>query len=206
MIVLTIVLVVFGVFIQLVSALTGLICWRRGKGWTEGPSPFIAPMIGPLFLTHAIILNAWPLWLIPVAWLTDLGTLVLLWFLPALIKEEWKVSRFTRVLRLSGSEGNAHAVLTFHTSGKYLLQKRWARPKGEEGIIGMGELGTYTEAEDGFTLISNEHVDRSVVREGTVFRIERKLVRTGEGYSINQESDLPERWSHDTLRNWSLRE
>lgn len=206
MIVLTIVLVFIGLLLPFVSASTGLLCWQPGTGWREGPSPIFIPIFGPLFLTFAIHLNGWPWWLIPFAWMTDLGTLVLLWLLPKTLREEWKTSRFTRVLRLSGSEGNARAVLTFHTSGKYLLQKRWTRPKGEEGIIEMGELGTYTEAEDGFTLISNEHVDRSVVREGTVFKIERKLVRTGEGYSVDQESDLPERRSHNTLRNWSLRE
>ena len=158
-----------------------------------------------MLLSCVIVLNDLPLWLIPIAWITDLGTLVFLWYLPAIVREEWKTSRFTRVLRIKRSEGNAQAVLTFHTSGRYLLRKQWVRPKGEQGIIGMGELGTYTEVEGGSTLIS-EQVDRSVVREGVVFRIDRKLVFVGGEYLIDKEADLPERWSYHTLWHWSLRE
>lgn len=202
MIVVTIVLFAFGIFIQLLSALSGLLCWVRPKGMSESFSPLLVPLLGPLLLTLAILLNSWPWWLIPIAWMTDLGTLVLLWFLPTILREEWKTSRYTRVLHLSGSEGNAHAVLTFHTSGKYLLRKQWVRPKDEEGITGMGELGTYTESEDGFTLKSDEQFDRSVVRVGIVLRIDRKLVRIVDGYIVEQETVLPERWSCHTLRNW----
>ncbi len=206
MIVLTIVLVVFGVFIQLLSALTGLICWRRPKGLSESFSPLLVPLLGPLLLTLAIHLNGWPWWLIPIAWLTDLGTLVLLWFLPSIIRQAWKTSRFTCVLLLKGSVENAQAVLTFHTSGNYLLEKRWVRPKGEEGIVGMGEEGTYTRTESGFRLNSDEQVDRSIEREGIAYLIERKLVRTEEGYLVVEETDLPERWVYHTLRNWVFQE
>jgi hypothetical protein len=205
MIILTIVFVFFGCIFPFFSALTGLLYWNRGKGWSEGPSPIFIPFFGPMLLSCVIVLNDLPLWLIPIAWITDLGTLVFLWYLPAIVREEWKTSRFTRVLRIKGSEGNAQAVLTFHTSGRYLLRKQWVRPKGEQGIIGMGELGTYTEVEGGFTLIS-EQVDRSVVREGVVFRIDRKLVFVGGEYLIDKETDLPERWSYHTLWHWSLRE
>lgn len=206
MIVLTVTLVVVGILPAFMSAFTGLLFWKHGAGWTESPSPLFVPFLGPLSLTLAILLNDLSLWLIPIAWVTDLGTLVVLWSLPAIIRQEWKTSRYTCVLRLKGSEENAHAVLTFHSSGKYLLRKRWVRPKGEEGIVGMGELGTYVEAVDGFTLRSDEQVDRSVVREGVVFRIDRKLLRTEGGYWADEETDLPERWSYHTLRNWPLRE
>lgn len=200
MIFLTIVLVFFGLLLPFVSSSTGLLCWKPGTGWREGPSPIFIPIFGPLFLTLAIHLNSWPWWLIPIAWMTDLGTLVLFSFLPTILREEWKTSRFTRVLRLEGCEGNAHATLTFHASGKYLLRKEWVRPKGEEGVIAMGELGTYTEAEDGLTLRSDEQVDRSVVREGIVFLIERRLVHTAVGYVVVQETDLPERWIYHSIR------
>lgn len=205
MILVTIALLVVGLLPPFMSALTGLLCWRRGKGWSGSPSPIFVPFLGPVSLTLAINWNGWPWWLIPIAWMTDLGTLVVLWYLPAIVREEWKISRFTCVLRLKGRVYNAQAVLTLHTSGRYLLQKSWERKKGEEGIIGMGELGTYNEAEDGFTLQSDEQVDRSVVREGIVFRIDRKLTRAGGDYKVEEETDIPERWSYHTLRNWVLR-
>ncbi len=204
MIGLTIVLVAFGIFIQLLSALSGLLCWARPKDCNENFSPILVPLFGPLLLTLAILINHWPLWLVPIAWLSDLGTLVLLWYFPAIIRQEWKTSRFTCVLRLKGSVENAQAVLTFHTSGNYLLEKRWVRPKGEEGIVGTGEEGTYTRTENGFRLNFGRQVDRSVVREGVAFLIERKLVRTTEGYLVEEETDLPERWAYHTLRNWIL--
>ncbi|MEQ1841826.1 MAG: hypothetical protein ABL994_15585, partial [Verrucomicrobiales bacterium] len=200
-----ILLVTFGIFLQLLSALSGLICWKRPKGWSESFSPILVPLLGPLSLTLAIYWNGWPWWLIPIAWMTDLGTLVLLWYLPAIIREEWKTSRFTCVLRLKGKVDNARAVLTFHTSGKYLLQKKWVLQKGQLGTLEMGEIGTYSETEGGFTLRSDEQVARSVVLEGRVFRIERRLARTSDGYLVEQETDLPESKSYHSLRNWSLR-
>lgn len=206
MIVLTLALVLLGILPAFMSALTGLLCWKRGAGWSESPSPIFVPFIGPALLTCAILLDGYPRWLIPIAWTTDLGTLVVLWCLPAIIREEWKTSRFTCVLRLKGSVENAHAILTFHTSGKYLLQKRWKLAQGEQGIVGMGELGTYAETLNGFTMKSDEIVDRSVVHEGRVFRIDRKLVRTAGRTVVVEESDLPEVVFYHTLRNWSLHE
>lgn len=206
MIVLTIVLVFFGLIFPFFSAVTGLLYWKRGAGWSESPSPIFVPFFGPSLLTCAILLNSYPWWLIPTVWVTDLGTLVFLRYLPAIIREERKVSRFTRVLRIKGSVENAHAVLTFHTSGKYLLQKRWKLAQGEQGIVGMGELGTYAETLDGFTMKSDEVVDRRVVHERSVFRIDRKLVRTAGRAVVVEESDLPEVVSYHTLRNWSLHE
>ncbi len=202
----TIALVLLGILTAVMSAFTGLICWKRGAGWTESPSPLFVPFVGPLSLTLAILLNDFPWWLVPIVWTTDLGTLVVMWCLPAIIRQEWKTSRFTCVLRLKGSVENAHAVLTFHTSGKYLLQKRWKLAQGEQGIVGMGELGTYAETLDGFTMKSDEIVDRRVVHEGSVFRIDRKLVRTTGRAVVVEESNLPEVVSYHTLRNWSLHE
>jgi hypothetical protein len=135
--------------------------------------------------------------------MTDLGTLVLLWYLPRIIREEWKTSRFTCVLRLKGRVNNARAVLTFHSSGKYLIEKKWILQKGELGTLEMGEVGMYTKTANGF-LLESELLDRSVVRGGVAFRINRKLVRTAEGYLVDEETVLPERWSCHTLRNWSL--
>jgi hypothetical protein len=202
----TIALVLLGILPAVMSAFTGLLCWKQGAGWTESPSPLFVPFVGPLSLTLAILLNDFPWWLVPIVWTTDLGTLVVMWCLPAIIRQEWKISRFTCVLRLKGSVENAHAVLTFHTSGKYLLQKRWKLAHGEQGIVGMGELGTYAETLDGFTMKSDEIVDRRVVHEGSVFRIDRKLVRTAGRAVVVEESNLPEVVSYHTLRNWSLHE
>ena len=165
MIIFTVVLVFLGLFFPIVSALTGLLCWKRGAGWSESPSPIFVPFFGPVCLILAIYWNNWPWWLIPIAWMTDLGTLVLLWYLPRIIMEEWKTSRFTCVLRLKGRVNNARAVLTFHSSGKYLIEKKWILQKGELGTLEMGEVGMYTKTANGF-LLESELLDRSVVRGG----------------------------------------
>ena len=191
MIFLTIVLILIGLFFPIVSALSGLLYWKRGVGWREGPSPIFIPLFGPSFLTFAIFWNNWPWWLIPIAWMTDLGTLALLWYLPSIIRQEWKTSRFTCVLRLTGRVDNAHAVLTFHTSGKYNLQKRWSRPLKEGDAISTGELGTFAETTDGYALTSDEGIKRILVREGKTYRV--KL-----------ESDLPERCAYLSIAGWIL--
>ncbi|MBL7647713.1 MAG: hypothetical protein JNK74_16125 [Candidatus Hydrogenedentes bacterium] len=191
MIVLTIVLVVFGVFIQVISALSGLICRKRPTDVSESFSPILVPLLGPLSLTLAIILNKWPWWLILIACMTDLGTLVLLWYLPAIIREESKTSRFTCVMRLKGRFDNAHTVLTFHTSGKYSLQKRWSRPLKEGDAIETGELGTFAETTDGYALTSDEG-------------IKRDLVRDGKAYRVKLESELPERCPYLSIAGWIL--
>ena len=70
----------------------------------------------------------------------------------------------------------------------------------------MGEMGAYVGSADGFTLGADEQVDRSEVREGVVFRIDRKLAPTGSGHLIDAKTDLPQRRSYNTLGIWSLRE
>ena len=191
MIFLSVVFVFFGLLFPFISALSGALFWKRGKGWSESPSPIFIPFFGPMLLSCAIVLNELPLWLIPIAWMTDLGTLVFLWYLPAIIREEWKTSRFTCVLRLKGRVDNAHAVLTFHTSGKYNLQKRWSRPLKEGDAISTGELGTFAETTDGYALTSDEGIKRILVREGKTYRV--KL-----------ESDLPERCAYLSIAGWIL--
>src|SRR5271167_4592297 len=73
--------------------------WRHKKH----ASPVIVPLIGPILLTCWVVLAEKSLFFIPVVWITDIGTLILFTVSPRLIRDWWRVSWFTRILALRGS-------------------------------------------------------------------------------------------------------
>lgn len=180
-------IIAIGLIFPILSLLTGIASLITRLRYNKHSSPIFIPFIGPFLLSGAIVANNKPLWLIPVVWIADIGTLAFLYALPRLIAEWWAVSRFTQILGLSGKSDNQTAVLTLHSTGQYLLKKKWQRAPGELGVIALGEPGTFTKTEDGYSLVAHHGLCRTI-RDG------------GDGTFIVQE-DLPD---DEALRNYSL--
>lgn len=145
---LPIVFLVAGLLFPVLSLLTGIASlidrWKREKH----SSPVFIPVIGPALLTAWVVLSHYPFWLIPVVWVGDIGTMAFLIISPRLISEWWDTCSYTRILNLHGINENQSAQLSFHATGRYLLRKKWQRPPDEVGIVSLGELGSFTRAQD----------------------------------------------------------
>jgi len=145
--------------------------WRYKKH----SSPAFIPLIGPVLLTGWIISAHEPLWIIAAAWVADIGTLAFLAASPKLFKDWWRTSSFTRILALNGNKGNQSAIITFHSTGHYLLKKSWIRPPGQAGIVELGEPGTFTQLGDRYELISDVGLRRLLQKtEGGAYHVEKE--------------------------------
>jgi hypothetical protein len=157
--------------------------WRSGRY----ASPVFVPLVGPMLLSIGVLVGGHSAWFIPLVWLTDVGTLAFLVVLPELTRQGWETSRFTRRLSLRGEHDLQRAVITLHRGGRYRLKKSWNRPRGETGIVELGELGMFSETAGGFILVSDHGLSR-----------EFSLVVDG-AYLVREElHDRPE------LQNYSL--
>lgn len=163
----TITFIALGLIFPVISLLTGMASritqWRHKKN----SSPLFVPFVGPLCLSGVIVAQDKLLWLIPIVWIADLGTVAFLCATPRLIAEWWTVSRFTQIRRLQGHNGNQMAVLTLHSTGQYLLKKTWQRLPGELGILALGEPGTFTPTKDGYRLVAHHGLRRTLRDEGS---------------------------------------
>jgi hypothetical protein len=177
--------------LSLLTGMSSLVCYWRFK---KHVSPIFIPFIGPLCLSGLVLHFGNPLWLIPIAWGADVGTVAFLWVSPRLIADWWNVCGFTRIQTLRGSQGAQSVVLTLHSTGHYLLKKSWQLAPGECGICGLGEPGTYRPTEDGFELVAHHGLRRSLrtAANGTY------LVEEGQ-------ADAP-RNVDSSLRNWILQD
>lgn len=186
-------LLVAGLFFPAVSLLTGMGSIVSRWRYKKHSSPVFIPLIGPVLLTGWVISADKPLWMIAIAWVADIGTLAFLAASPKLFRDWWRTSSFTRVLVLNGTKGNQSAILTFHSTGHYLLKKSWIRPCGQTGIVRLGEPGTFTQLGDRYELTSHAG-------------LRRLLQKTDErAYRVEKE-DLPkEELRDDSLRGWVLR-
>ena len=168
-------LLIAGLIFPLISLLSGLGClvyqWRHKKYST----PFFIPLIGPVLLTAWIILAHKPLWTIAIVWVADIGTLAFLAASPQLLRDWWHTCSFTRVLALNGSKENQRAILTFHSTGHYLLKKSRPRPPGQTGIVGLGEPGTFIQLDDRYELVSHVGLRRVLQKtDGRAYRVEKE--------------------------------
>jgi hypothetical protein len=194
---LPIVFLVSGLLFPLLSILTGiavLIDRWRGK---KHSSPVFIPFIGPALLTAWVMLSHYPLWLIPIVWVGDIGTVAFLIISPKLLSQWWDTCSHTRVLCLHGVNGNQSAELSFHSTGRYHLRKKWQRPPNECGIVSLGELGTFTRTPDAFEMKADHGCSRqlSPVSEGRFqVRAEAELADAYRDYSIVG-------WEFDQRRN-----
>lgn len=143
--------------LSLLTGISSLIYYFRFKKHT---SAVFIPFIGPVFLSGLILHSGKPLWLIPIVWIADVGTLAFLWVSPRLIADWWNICGLTRILTLRGTQGIQSAALTLHSTGHYLLEKSWQRTPDELGICGLGETGTYRRTENDFELIAHHGLRR----------------------------------------------
>lgn len=85
--------------------------------------------------------------------------------LPLMLKDWWQTSYFTRTLKVSGRLGIQTAELTLHSTGRYILKKKWERQPNELGVVGLGETGAVVKTESGFRLTADQGWIRDLKRE-----------------------------------------
>jgi len=180
-----------GIAFTCLSLLTGISSLVHSWRFKKHTSPIFIPLIGPLCLSGLVIHFGKPLWLIPIAWIADVGTVAFLLVIPYLIADWWNVSGFTRILMLHGSQGVQSAVLTLHSTGHYALKKSW---QGEFGIGALGEPGTYRRTENGFELVAHHGL--------------RRFLRTAANgtYLVEESHADAAADGNSSLKDWTLRE
>jgi len=183
-----------GITFPCVSLLTGTISLVQYWRFKKHESPIFIPFIGPLCLSVLVLYFGKPLWLIPVVWIADVGTVAFLWISPRVVADWWNVSGFTRILTLHGSQGAQSAVLTLHSTGHYFLKKSWQLAPGAFGICGLGDSGTYRRTEDDFELVTHHGLRRFLrtAANGTY------LVEEGQADAATN--------GNSSLKDWTLQE
>ena len=147
--------------LSLLTCIASLVTrWRHDRC----ASPVFIPFVGPVLLTCWILMDAHSRWLIPVVWLLDLGTVAFLFVLPRLTVEWWHLSAFTRLMTLHGAHGIEKVILTLHRGGRYVVRKSWNRAKGDLGIAGLRETGTFTDDGEVIALASHCGLSRRLQR------------------------------------------
>jgi hypothetical protein len=165
-------LLIFGLVFPTVSLLSSIAAWVQSRRTNGHSSPVLIPFIGPIALTTWVCVTSKPWWLILLAWCCDLGTIAFLSVSPRLIREWWQTSSFTRVCQFEGAEQNRSVALTLHSTGRYFLRTQWHRPPGETGILGSGEVGSYSRS-DGKVLLKSDrgHLRELVAQSETRYRV-----------------------------------
>ncbi|ATQ74220.1 hypothetical protein CR152_06680 [Massilia violaceinigra] len=163
-------LLVAGCLFPLISWLTLLLSYIVARGGRSSSGIYI-PFVGPALLSIWLVRVDAPHWTLPLPWIADIGTVFFLVWLPRLAREIWQTSRFTRLYKLTGSDGNESVVISFHRGGNYLLQKHWYRPAGEPGMIAIGEPGTFSSQQGIVSLCSHTGRQRYLVPEGAVHAV-----------------------------------
>lgn len=185
-------LLVLGLLFPALSLFTVILSLLDQWLYMRHSSPVFVPLIGPILLTSWGFLTQAPIWLVPVFWVADIGTLTFLAVAPGLIRGWWQISPFTRIATLEGSRDIESAVITLHSTGHYVLKKTWKRPAGEIGIVGLGEGGTFVRSVDGYELNADHGVHRA-------------LRETPNGaYAVEEIPPLTENQLAYALQGWVL--
>ena len=180
-------LLVVGLIFPAVSLLTLVASWVDWWRHKKHSSAVLIPFVGPTLLTAWVLLGHKPIWVVPIVWVTDLGTVLFLAVCPEFVGEWWRHSSFTRILILRGSSDNQIVVLTLHSTGNYFLKKTWTNPRQVPGMIGLGEGGTFVQ-KDGRYILHSQH------------GIERALCKADENTYVVKETTAPD----ENLRKYSL--
>lgn len=179
-----------GLGVVTLNWLTTIIAFAESRATKKNFSPIWIPYLGPIGLTIAFVGRGLPVWTLVFPWVLDIGTLAFLRVTPWLIGETWRFSRFTRLMVLEGRRENQSVRLSLHRRGHYQLIKTWQRAKGELGIIGLSEPGSYEH--DGPDMVFTSH-----------YGSQRRLSSEGDGsYAVAEIGDVPENYS---IQNWVLR-
>ncbi|QDU20571.1 hypothetical protein [Urbifossiella limnaea] len=139
-------LLALGSWVSLLNWVVLLVSWRTGK--FHSAIPFVGGFclgVGALLLPP----------LRPYAWaavLLDWGTIVVVLSLPSVVQELWETSWFNLVEECVGVRGRTTVRLRLFRRGVVVINWDIARPKGEHGLVGMGQLGRWEQGEDRLTL------------------------------------------------------
>lgn len=181
-----------GLLFPALSLATVVISGIHKKKTGKHASPVMVPFVGPVFLTAWILLSDRSLWLVPAAWLVDIGTIYTLILAPRLFSEWWRTSSFTRIMTLKGERENQTAALSLHSKGHYLLRKEWKREPGEPGTVSLGEPGTYSGERNRYELISFHGVKRVL------------LLNTSGCFKVEEEPFEQPLMENYSLKDWTL--
>lgn len=192
------VLLAFGLLFPVISLFSGMLSWWGWWRYRKPSSSVFVPFVGPILLSWWVWLMGLSAWLIPVAWLFDVGTLAFLYVAPRIFREWWRISWFTKRLTLRGRKGIEAATLELHFGGHYWLRKAWNRPSGQFGITALGETGTFTEAGEGYELMARHGLRRGL----------RPLddQSAEPAFLVSEETVRNDDWNEDSLDGWILKE
>jgi hypothetical protein len=116
----------------------------------------------------------------------DYGTLVLLFALPKLLCEGWKICRFNLLKEYSGNYGNKEVRLRFFRNDIFVIKLQIQRPEGKTGITGLGKTGKWFEENSLLKLDANN--------EQAIFELSKsensELLRQIKGFdSLENQKD-----------------
>jgi hypothetical protein len=168
-------LLILGLFFPAISLVTLVLSGISNNQTGKSSSPVIIPLIGPILLTMWVFASGYSLWLIPLVWLCDLGTIALIWLFPWLAMELWRTSRFTRNGMLSGEEGNRKVVVTLHRGGHYVLRSSWQSGPIERGVSSIGESGRFVKQQGVLEIESHAGRKRRILPDANGAYIVREL-------------------------------
>jgi len=137
--------------------------WRYGKH----SSPVFIPIIGPLIISLWIVAMQYsPLW-IPLAWVSDIGTLAFLRVVPRIIREEWDTSWWTRVSEFRAARDNWTARLTLHSTGAYHLVYKNQNHVDQLGLKEISIAGKFSRRGDEIHLkgVRGDDHDLKLIRQ-----------------------------------------
>jgi len=163
-----------------------LLAWKL---YGKRSSPACLPFAGPFLLTMWALHTHKPWWVIPLVWVGDAGTVLVVVSLPKLFSSMWQTSSSTSLLDLRASDGSQTATLSIHSTGRYHLEKwgRW-RP-GPRGTWRGGELGNFSEANGSYLLQGD-------------WGAKRKLEALPDGSFEIVEETLPDKMGRYSVAHW----
>jgi hypothetical protein len=184
---------VVGAFFPVLSLITGIGSFLSRRRHKKYSSPAFVPFVGPVVLSMWVVSAHKPLWAIPLVWVCDVGTMAFLWVSPRLFSDLWQTSFFTRVAAFEGTEGLQSAVISIHSSGRYLLEKKWRRQPGDLGVSASREVGNVSKHEGTYLLKADNGWSRT-------------LRPAPEGFLQCVEDQLPTEWRSRSIADWRFRE
>jgi hypothetical protein len=177
-------LLILGLLFPLLSWITFALSLYEQKVNKRHASPVYIPFIGPLMLDALFLMEGKPLWWLPLPWVLDIGTIMFLRAMPGMLREFWQTSAANRLALYEAREGIRCATLSLFRKGVYVLELRWERPKGEAGITGAGEPGTYAETPEGFELTAHTGMKRRLLRQGDALAVAAEDTGMHERYVL----------------------
>lgn len=145
-----------GLFFPVISWITLGLTWWTFNSTGKSSSSIMFPVVGPLLLTGWVLAAGYSAWFIPLLWLIDPFT----WMLPWLLRQFWRISRWTRIETWYGEQKTHSVNLSFYSTGYYVLDQNWKYPHGPYHVTHISEVGQYTVQGDDYDLHSTDGTHR----------------------------------------------